>query len=209
MRAGAPLPSTFSVPHQNVRNVECDEARHTANVERHGLDFADEPHMEWDSRTVRPGTRFDYPERRNRECAGKFRVIGIRRVSAKEVGHHAKKTWVHPGRRHSGIDGSRFRAVEAGAKNRASSAGRDEAGTRTAKVGNAEGARDAPARRRQCRSIQEGVVRAGRAASTTRWRGSWRGGGRSKWPRDAGRNRSGSKRHFKLVRYIGMYNHFE
>ena len=43
---------------------EWDEAKRQTNLRKHGLDFADVAHLEWDHAKVIEDTRFPYPERR-------------------------------------------------------------------------------------------------------------------------------------------------
>ena len=44
--------------------LEWDEEKRRANIQKHGLDFADAQHLDWDHATFIEDTRFPYPEPR-------------------------------------------------------------------------------------------------------------------------------------------------
>ncbi|HTQ13344.1 MAG TPA: BrnT family toxin [Rhizomicrobium sp.] len=86
--------------------VEWDEAKRRANLSKHGADFADVPFLDWDTATVLPDSRFDYPERRFWAFGmlrgrlhlvafcirgERIRIISFRKANRKEVKRHAKK----------------------------------------------------------------------------------------------------------------------
>jgi hypothetical protein len=52
-----------------MREVEWDEAKRRANLEKHGADFADVPFMEWDNATILEDTRFDNRDSGRSECS--------------------------------------------------------------------------------------------------------------------------------------------
>ncbi|HEY5046859.1 MAG TPA: BrnT family toxin [Rhizomicrobium sp.] len=89
-----------------MREVEWDEAKRRANLEKHGADFADMPFMDWDNATILQDSRFDYPEPRfwafgllrgrlhlaaYCERGGTIRIISFRKANAKEVRRYGKK----------------------------------------------------------------------------------------------------------------------
>ena len=78
---------------------EWDPAKRLTNFAKHGLDFADVPHMDWDEVTILKDRRFTYGERRYwafgmfegrlhmvafTRQANVIRVISFRRASRKE-----------------------------------------------------------------------------------------------------------------------------
>jgi uncharacterized DUF497 family protein len=45
-------------------DFEWDEQKRKINIGKHGLDFADVAHMDWENATILPDDRFSYGERR-------------------------------------------------------------------------------------------------------------------------------------------------
>jgi uncharacterized DUF497 family protein len=85
---------------------EWDEDKRAANITKHGLDFADVPHLGWETATILPDERFAYGERRfwafaklngrlhmvaftRRKTA--FRIISFRKASTREVRRYEKR----------------------------------------------------------------------------------------------------------------------
>jgi uncharacterized protein len=80
--------------------LELDEEKRRANIQKHGLDFADAKHLDWDNATFIEDTRFPYPEPRYWAFAlwkhrlhlvafcrrgAKVRIISFRKANRKEV----------------------------------------------------------------------------------------------------------------------------
>jgi uncharacterized DUF497 family protein len=89
-----------------MREVEWDEAKRRANLDKHGVDFADVPFMDWENATILEDTRFDYPEPRfwafgmfegrlhlAAYCVRgtRIRIISFRKANAKEIRRYGKK----------------------------------------------------------------------------------------------------------------------
>jgi uncharacterized DUF497 family protein len=85
--------------------LEWDEEKRRANIRKHGLDFADVKHLDWDDATYIEDTRYPYPEPRFWAFAlwkhrlhlvafcrrgAKVRIISFRKASRKEVKRHGK-----------------------------------------------------------------------------------------------------------------------
>lgn len=86
-------------------DVEWDETKRSANIRKHGVDFADVPFMDWDNATILEDARFEYPEPRfwafgmlhgrlhlAAYCVrqGRIRVISFRKANAREVKRHGQ-----------------------------------------------------------------------------------------------------------------------
>ncbi len=80
--------------------LEWDEAKRQSNLEKHGLDFADARHLDWDEATYLEDRRLSYPEPRywafarwNRRlylvafCVreNKVRIISFRKANDREI----------------------------------------------------------------------------------------------------------------------------
>ncbi len=85
--------------------LEWDEDKRRANVQKHGLDFADARHLDWDNATYIEDNRLPYPEPRYWAFAlwkrrlhlvafcrrgAKVRIISFRKANAKEVRRYGK-----------------------------------------------------------------------------------------------------------------------
>jgi len=85
--------------------LEWDEDKRRANLQKHGLDFADAKHLNWDNATYIEDTRFPYPEPRFWAFAlwrrrlhlvafcrrgAKVRIISFRKANGKEVRRYGK-----------------------------------------------------------------------------------------------------------------------
>lgn len=59
--------------------LDWDEAKRKANQQKHGLDFDDARHLDWDVATYIEDTRFAYPERRYwafaKDSGGRLHVV--------------------------------------------------------------------------------------------------------------------------------------
>lgn len=86
--------------------LEWDEAKRHRNLEKHGLDFADAKHLEWDDATFVEDHRFASPEprywafaRRNGRLhmvafcmrGGAVRIISFRKANDREQQRHGTK----------------------------------------------------------------------------------------------------------------------
>lgn len=92
--------------------LEWDESKRRANIDKHGLDFLDAKHLDWDDAAYIEDLRFPYPE--SRFCAfamwkarlyvvafcirgQKVRLISFRKANPKEVKRYGqKKETKHP-----------------------------------------------------------------------------------------------------------------
>lgn len=87
--------------------LEWDDEKRRANIQKHGLDFADVKHLDWDNATYIEDTRFSYAEPRYWAFAlwkhrlhlvafcrrgGKVRIISFRKANRKEVRRYDKQT---------------------------------------------------------------------------------------------------------------------
>ena len=85
--------------------LEWDETKRRANIEKHGLDFEDARHLDWDNATYIEDKRFPYSEPRywafvfgNRRLhlvafcrrGAKVRIISFRKANRKEVRLYGK-----------------------------------------------------------------------------------------------------------------------
>ncbi|HKU55228.1 MAG TPA: BrnT family toxin [Rhizomicrobium sp.] len=85
--------------------LEWDEEKRRANIQKHGLDFADAKHLDWDTATYIEDTRFPYPEPRYWAFApwkrrlhlvafcrrgARLRIISFRKANAREVNRYGK-----------------------------------------------------------------------------------------------------------------------
>jgi len=85
--------------------LEWDEEKRRANIQKHGLDFDDAKNLDWDNATYIEDNRFSYPEPRFWAFAfwkgrlymvafckrrAKVRIISFRKANRKEVKRHGK-----------------------------------------------------------------------------------------------------------------------
>ena len=85
--------------------LEWDEDKRRANIQKHGLDFADAKHLDWDNAVYVEDTRFAYPEPRYWAFAlwrrrlhliafcrrgSKVRIISFRMANRKEVKRYGR-----------------------------------------------------------------------------------------------------------------------
>jgi len=86
--------------------LEWDEKKNRANLQKHGLDFRDARHLDWDNASYVEDRRFAYPEPRYWAFATwnhslymvafcirgtKGRIISFRKANRKEVRNHGAK----------------------------------------------------------------------------------------------------------------------
>lgn len=89
-----------------MSELEWDEEKRPANLLKHGLDFADARHLDWDAATFVDDRRFNYPEPRfwafgtwNKRLymvafcvrGNKVRMISFRKANPKEVRRYGTK----------------------------------------------------------------------------------------------------------------------
>jgi uncharacterized DUF497 family protein len=85
--------------------LEWDEEKRRANIQKHGLDFADAKNLDWDNANYIEDIRFPYPEPRYWAFAlwkgrlhlvafctrsAKLRIISFRKANRKEVKRYGK-----------------------------------------------------------------------------------------------------------------------
>ena len=83
--------------------LEWDEEKRRANIQKHSLDFADVKYLDWDHATYIEDNRFPYPEPRYWAFAlwksrlflvafcrrgSKIRIISFRKANRKEIRRH-------------------------------------------------------------------------------------------------------------------------